>query len=257
MLLLKIAMNTSIDRWLVPITPSRSSGVRLICFPYAGAGASIYRAWAKLLGPQIECYAVQPPGRETRFIDEPLTNVKDYARHASQAIRSLPEDRPLILFGHSLGALAAYETAIALFESGYSIESLVVSGRQDPDTPSKRKPISHLDDAEFVRQMATYNGTPTEVLANTELLELLLPMIKADFAMSEKYPGRSSTKLACPVLALGSHDDSWLDATSIDRWKEVTTGEFQTKWFAGDHFYLNHQTEALVQFLTEHFSLSV
>jgi medium-chain acyl-[acyl-carrier-protein] hydrolase len=227
----------------------------MVLFPYAGAGASIYRSWSKFFSSQFECFAVQPPGRETRFSEALLTSVGDYAKHASAAIACLPDDRPLILFGHSLGALAAYETAVELSHCGRSLACLVVSGRQDPDTPSKRKHISHLEDDEFVRQMATYNGTPAQVLENTELLELLLPMIKADFSMSEKYAGRSKTVLDCPVLALGSHDDDWLDANAVKRWSEVSTGKFVERWFAGDHFYLNHHTSELVEFLTQHISL--
>ncbi len=250
-------MTHSPDRWLIPLTPSRSGGVRVVLFPYAGAGASIYRSWSKFFDAQHECFAIQPPGRETRFAEDLLINVSDYAKHASQAIQHLPADRPLILFGHSLGALAAYETAVALLQAGRSIASLVVSGRQDPDSPSKREPISHLDDKEFVRQMATYNGTPAQVLENAELLELLLPMIKADFSMSEKYAGRAGATLDCPVLALGSTQDDWLDPESVDRWRAVTSGEFQTKWFEGDHFYLNQHTQKLVEFLTKHFSLSM
>ena len=229
----------------------------MVFFPYAGAGASVYRSWSKFFSPNFECLAFQPPGRETRFTEPLLTNVSDYAKHACDAINALPDDRPLILFGHSLGALAAYETAVELYRRGRSLRCLIVSGRQDPDSPSKRKHISHLEDGEFVRQMATYNGTPAEVLGNAELLELLLPMIKADFSMSEKYSGRSEIILDCPLLAIGSHQDFWLDTDAVDRWCQVTSGKFQTRWFEGDHFYLNHQTEKLVGFLNEQFSLSV
>jgi len=247
-------MNSIQDRWLVPITPRRLSGVRLVCFPYAGAGASIYRSWSKFCPVEFECFAIQPPGRETRFADELIANVTNYAESAAQAIHTLPADRPLVLFGHSLGALAAYETALNLSLMGRPVDHLIVSGRQDPSTPSKREPIAHLSDAAFVKQMATYNGTPAEVIANRDLLELLLPMIKNDFAMSENYAARSSLKLACPVMAIGSLEDSWLDAESLEQWKDVTSGDFDMKWFSGDHFYLNHQTADLVQFLHKYVS---
>ena len=247
-------MTNSLQSWLIPITPARRSGVRMICFPYAGAGAIIYRSWAALLDPGIECFAIQPPGRGSRFREDLLSSVSEYARLASLAIRSLPADRPLILFGHSLGALAAYETAVQLKRADCQLDSLVLSGRQDPDSPCKREPISHLQNDVFIEQMASYNGTPAEVLANPDLLELLLPMIKADFSMSEQYRGRSETKLGCRVFALGSRNDDWLDADSLDQWAKVTSGEFQTQWFEGDHFYLNHHTEELVAFLCQKFA---
>ena len=197
---------------------------------------------------------MQPPGRETRFAEALVSTVASYAKSAALAIEALPADRPVVLFGHSLGALVAYETAINLSQAGRSISRLIVSGRQDPGTPSKRQPIAHLPDAEFVRQMATYNGTPAEVIANGDLLELLLPMIKNDFSMSENYSGRSSIKLACPVLAIGSLEDSWLDANSLEQWQDVTSGAFDTKWFTGDHFFLNQQTSNLVHFLSKYVS---
>ena len=245
-------MNQQSSKWVVPITPTHSGPHKLFCFPYAGAGASVYRSWAQLLQKNIQGFAIQPPGRETRFSEDLLTSMDDYAHQAHKAIQAYcSSNEKLILFGHSLGALAAYETAKRLQSTGSHVDLLIVSGRQDPTRASIRPPISHLDNVEFIQQMATYNGTPSVILQNEELLEILLPMIKADFSMAEHYARAPiTTQLECPVIALASKQDEWLSEIAIDGWKNVSRGSFETHWFEGDHFYLNQYTAELVGFLS-------
>ena len=246
-------MNQQLSKWLVPLTPSHEADSKLFCFPYAGGGAAVYRPWGKLLPQHLQAFAVQPPGRETRFSEAPLKTLADYAAQASMAIRqACATSTKIILFGHSLGAIAAYETAKCLAQTGPSVSLLMVSGRQDPTTMSRRLPISHLTDAEFVRQMATYNGTPAAILANKELLDILLPMIKADFAMAEHYRlAKIDRLLTCPVVALASRQDEWLSESAVQGWAHVTEKHFELKWFEGDHFYLNQQAGKVVDFALE------
>jgi len=241
------------SKWVVSITPTHLGQHKLFCFPYAGSGASVYRAWGKLLEKNIQGFAIQPPGRETRFSEDLLTSIDDYAHQAHKAIEPYcSSSDTLILFGHSLGALAAYETAKRLQNEGIPVDLLIVSGRQDPTRASIRPPISHLNNVEFIQQMATYNGTPAAILQNEELLELLLPMIRADFSMSEHYARSPITaQLACPIMALGSRQDEWLSETAMDDWKNVSSGSFEAHWFEGDHFYLNKYAKELVGFLSE------
>jgi len=241
------------SNWVVPITPTHRGQHKLFCFPYAGSGASVYRTWGKLLQKNIQGFAIQPPGRETRFSEALLTSIDDYAHQAHKAIQSqCSSSDTLILFGHSLGSLAAYETAKRLQSEGIRVDLLIVSGRQDPTRASLRPPISHLNNVEFIQQMATYNGTPSAILQNEELLEVLLPMIRADFSLAEHYPRSPiTTQLACPVIALASRQDEWLSEAAIDGWKNVSTGSFETHWFEGDHFYLNQYTKELVGFLSD------
>lgn len=236
--------------WLSALNSHQNSPVTLICFPYAGAGASVYRGWSKLFSNDIEAYAVQAPGRETRFTEPFVSSIADLAQQASQAILHAT-DKPVILFGHSLGAACAYETARALERAGRAPELLVVSGRQCPGTVSKRAAIAHLSDAEFLEQVRTYKGTPSAVLDNEELMELLLPLLRADFELAERYRPSVEPLLSCPMLGLGSTQDEWLDAETLEPWGNLTSGDFETHWFEGDHFYLNQRTEELVTFLKE------
>jgi medium-chain acyl-[acyl-carrier-protein] hydrolase len=246
-------MTQQTSKWVVPLTPTHLGQHKLFCFPYAGSGASVYRNWGKLLQKNIQGFAIQPPGRETRFSEDLLASIDDYATQAQQAIEPYCSyNEKLILFGHSLGALAAYETAKRLQSADAHVDLLIVSGRQDPTRPSIRPPISHLNNVEFIQQMATYNGTPAAILQNEELLELLLPMIRADFSMSEHYTRCPiTTQLACPVIALSSRQDEWLSKTAIDDWKNISSGSFETHWFEGDHFYLNQSAKELVAFLSD------
>jgi len=226
----------------------------MFCFPYAGAGASIYRGWGKLFPAELELFAVQAPGRETRFSEPFVTSISALARAAAEAILEAT-NKPIILFGHSLGAACAYETAQALERAGRSPELLIVSGRQCPGTPSKRTAISHLTDTQFLQQVRTYKGTPAAVLENEELMELLLPLLRADFALAEHYKPVSAPLLTCPILGLGSTQDEWLDIKTLEPWGALTQGSFETHWFEGDHFYLNHRAVELASLLKEKINL--
>lgn len=231
---------------MIPLTQNKSPAMRLFCFPYAGGGASIFRNWKNFLSKDIEAYALQAPGRETRFSEPPIADMEELVSQAVEAIKPLAHV-PFAMFGHSLGSTIAFETARCLQELGHDPNLLIVSGRQCPGAPSKRSPIGHLPEKDFLEGLKGYNGTPTEVLQNKDLIELLLPMIRADFLLSETYRHQENAGLLrCPILALGSRQDVWLDPAYIDGWSKFTSGSFETQWFEGDHFYLNQYTADLV-----------
>ena len=238
----------------MPLTQSKTSTLSVFCFPYAGAGASVYRSWTKHFTPDMDLYSIQAPGRETRFSEDFIGSIPELASVVADAIQSAT-DKPIILFGHSLGAACAYETARALQRLARSPALLILSGRQCPGTISKRHPIAHLSDSQFLEQVRTYKGTPSAVLENEELMDLLLPLLRADFALAEQYKPIQEPLLNCPVLGLGSTQDEWLDKESLDSWRNLTRGRFETHWFEGDHFYLNHQTQALVSFIQKKIQL--
>lgn len=234
--------------WIVPLKHSAAGSPSVFCFPYAGAGASVYRSWSKLFTPEMDLYAIQAPGRETRFSEDFVSSISELASIVTKEILNTT-DKPVVLFGHSLGAACAYETARALEHMGCSPELLILSGRQGPGSVSKRAPIAHLSDTEFLQHVLTYKGTPAAVLENEELMELLLPLLRADFALAEQYKPSPEPLLTCPVLGLGSTQDEWLDQESLERWGDLTLGSFESHWFEGDHFYLNHRTAELVSYV--------
>lgn len=239
-------MTKKAGNWLVPLLQNKNPALRLFCFPYAGGGASVFRNWKKFLSKDFEAYALQAPGRETRFSEMPISDMNALVKQTVDAIRPLT-DRPFVLFGHSLGSTIAFETARRLQAEGFNPTLLIVSGRQCPEAPSKRAPIGHLPENEFLKGLEGYNGTPAEVLQNKDLIELLLPMIRADFQLSENYRYQAEADpLNCPILALGSKQDIWLDPAYLEGWTAFTSGKFESKWFEGDHFYLNQYTAELV-----------
>ena len=242
--------------WLIPLTPSKVGNVSLFCFPYAGAGASVYRTWTKLLPHDLEAFAIQAPGRETRFMEPFVSSITELANQAARAI-TLETDKSVVLFGHSLGAACAYETARVLERLGRTPELLIISGRQCPGTASKRNPIAHLTDKEFLEHVRTYKGTPSAVMENTEMMELLLPLLRADFSLSEQYRPNLEHLLSCPILGLGSSQDEWLDLETLKAWGKLTQGGFDMHWFEGDHFYLNQQTEELLSVIKEKISARI
>jgi medium-chain acyl-[acyl-carrier-protein] hydrolase len=157
-------------------------------------------------------------------------------------------DRPFALFGHSLGAVLAFELARYLSSAGGPSPShLIVSGHAAPQIPDERPPIYDLPDGGFIEKLREFGGTPEEVLGHRELMELLLPMLRADFQASETYVYRPGRKLACPVTALGGLRDNYVSRADLEAWAEQTSGEFSVGLFPGDHFYLNADEDQLLE----------
>jgi medium-chain acyl-[acyl-carrier-protein] hydrolase len=217
---------------------------RLFCFPYAGGGAAVYRPWVPELPGTIEVCAVQLPGRESTFGEPPITSMRSLIAAIVDEIGPLL-DVPFAFFGHSLGSIIAYETALALMGEAVDPLCLIVSGHRAPQLPSPRAPIAHLPDADFLEEVSRLGGIPAEVLESPELLELVLPVLRADFALAETYHAPLEVALRCPVLALGSRSD-YVSEEAIAAWREVTRGPFEWRMFSGGHFYINTGRAALI-----------
>lgn len=233
--------------WLVPLSRRRAAAVRLVCFPYAGGSAALYGAWADGLPEWVDVAAVALPGRGVRFDEPPASDFAGLVSAVADAIAAAGDQR-LVLFGHSLGALLAYEVGRALDQRRAGPDMLAVSGRQAPGLPSRRIPIAHLPDDAFVAELRAIGGTPAEVLASDELVGLLLPMLKADFALAERYVPLPGPRLSCPLVALGGMSDPWVYAEDLRAWSAATTGPFSMRMFPGDHFYL-HQPDRVLAYL--------
>lgn len=184
-----------------------------------------------------------PPGRESDFGSPQASSLDELVSGARRALEPLL-DRPIALFGHSLGAIVAYETARSLERDGIEPALLIVSCRNAPHLPSLRAPIAHLTDDAFIAQIAELGGMPDEVLANREFLDLCLPALRGDFRLAESYPAQQRPPLRCPILALGSASD-YVGEEAIDAWRAATAGAFTSRIFPGGHFYLNTERRAL------------
>jgi pyochelin biosynthetic protein PchC len=222
--------------------------MRLVCFPHAGGSARFFRSWAGQLPVTIELLAVQYPGREDRLDEECLTDMGQIADRIA-AVLDPVMDRPLVLFGHSLGAAIAYEVARRLGRrTGQGPAALFVSGRPAPSR--QRAESLHLaqdhvlwDD---VRRLA---GTRGQVLDHPELASLMLPTLRGDYRLSETYRSAPGPLLRCPVIACLGDSDPEVTPAEARCWGEVTGGGFSLQVFAGDHFYLVSREAEVVAML--------
>lgn len=221
--------------------------IRLLCFPYAGGGAGIYRGWAQLLPADVEVLPVELPGRAGRFREPALSSVSALIAAAGPALEPFL-DRPYALFGHSMGAVLAFELAGWARRRGLpSPCRLFVSARRAPHLPDNDKPPMHdLPDDEFKSRLRELNGTPEEVLEHPELMEMMLPLLRADFTVVETYEHQEGEPFSCPISALGGLRDEEVSRDHLAEWRRYTAAEFSLRMFPGDHFYLQPDRHALL-----------
>jgi surfactin synthase thioesterase subunit len=245
--------------WVLrPRQRSDNPRLRLFCFPYAGAAASAYREWPAALGPEIEVLAIQLPGRGARFREPPFERCADLAAAAASGLAPLL-DEPFAFFGHSMGALVAFELTRELRRQGRPGPALLaVSGRQGPQRPEPHPPYSHLPDAEFVAEVVTrYGGIPDEVLAEKDLLRLLIPALRADVGMLEHYEYVAEAPLACPLVCLGGLEDPEVSLADLEAWRDETRAACAVRTFAGGHFFIDSARAEVAQVLREQLLLEV
>ncbi len=237
----------SMKSWYVRIPRRMDAQLRLFCFPYAGGSAAIFREWVGVLTPRIELMAVELPGHGSRRDEEFFTAIDPLVDALASAL--LPDlNKPFAIFGHSLGALIGYELARRLYTSvGLQPRRLFVSGHDAPGCDNSSKIVHNLPDEEFIAELRRLNGTPPEILADAELMQLALPLLRADFRLNETYQHRSFPLLTCPVSAYAGIGDEEVSADAISSWKKVTRGPFDSRTFEGDHFFIHSAMVPLVR----------
>ncbi len=240
------------QRWLVRPAPRPQAEARLICLPYAGVGASAYRPWVAHLPDTLELNIVQLPGREARLREGLYVQIEPLIEALVPAIEGLL-DRPYTLFGHSMGALVAFELARALRRQGAPAPScLAVSGRRAPQLPDPDEPLHPLDDDRFVGAIVRrYNGIPRVILDDPELLQLFLPTLRADLTLIETYAYAPEPPLDCPLVAFGGCADERARPADLAAWLAQSTRPLGVRQFPGDHFYLQRARAELVAAVVE------
>lgn len=213
--------------------------VRLFCFPYAGGGSTIYRGWQRSLPADIEVCAVNLPGRGGRIKEAPFTDLHELVSAIAEAI--VPHlDLPAAFFGHSMGAMISFELARKLRETrGVRPEHLFVSGRRAPQLPDDEPITYNLPEPQLLEELRRLNGTPAEVLEHPELMQLMLPLLRADFSVVETYDFRPGAPLGCPLTVFGGLQDAEVSRRHLEAWGEQTTAAFSVRMLPGDHFFLN------------------
>jgi surfactin synthase thioesterase subunit len=226
------------DPWISFRKPDTHSRLRLFCFPYAGASALIFRAWSEALPPDIDVCPMQLPGRGTRLMERPFTRISALVEALALALAPLL-DKPFAFFGHSLGALISFElTRRIRGQYGVQPVRLFVSAGRAPQVPHRDSPIHSLPEKDFLAELRKLNGTPTEVLDHGELMQIMLPLLRADFAMYETYAYSTEQPLNCPISAFGGRNDHRVSNRDLKAWQAQTTASFCLRIFPGDHFFL-------------------
>lgn len=220
--------------------PKPHARVRLVCFPFAGGGASIYSRLADALPQSVEMIAVQLPGREDRSREQPPSSVPSLASAVSVAL--LPyADFPMAFYGHCAGALLAHEVAHEI-RNRYGIRAVhLFAGAQGAphlNRAARVRPLHSMSDSGMLFELANRGGLPDSVAANEDLVNMLVPLLRADFALWENYSFGEHPRLDIPITTLRDPEDPFCDAGAIAAWEEYTSDEFNSVLVRGGHYFI-------------------
>jgi len=235
--------------WFICPQPNSSAEMRLFFFPYAGSGPTVFNKWSVGFPSNMETWIAHYPGRGSRYKEPPVKELIALVEKIDDAIQPLL-DKPFIFFGHSFGGMVAFELIRHLRRLKLPQPNILfVSACSAPQLPDPHPPIHALPDTEFVKSLQELNGIPAEVANHSELMELLLPMLRADFEAIESYQYTANEPLNCPIIAFGGDDDPRVSRESLDAWNSLTNANFRSQYFPGDHFFINTARESVIAFM--------
>ncbi|MBZ9641622.1 thioesterase II family protein [Streptomyces sp. PSKA30] len=235
-----VAMLTHTETpWIRRLVAAPDSSVRVVCFPHAGGSASYFRPLAIELAPHAETLAVQYPGRQERRAEPPLESIAELADAAFEALRPAVEG-PFAFFGHSLGALVAFEVALRFQQvSAPGPRRLFASAVSAPSV--FRQPTAHFgDDDALVAELCRLGGTDPARLSAAQIRAMSLPAVRADYRAVEKYRPAPDARVTCPITALVGTHDPIVSLRDSAAWRAHTTAKGELRVFEGGHFYLDH-----------------
>ncbi|PWT88387.1 MAG: putative thioesterase [Acidobacteria bacterium] len=229
--------------WLANVQRRQTPSLRLFCLPYAGGSTVVFHKWHKYVSSDVEIYPVQLPGHGMRLREVAFTSMDALVESTLNGLLPFFFDCPFALFGHSMGALLAFELG-RLLRARHNLEpeKLIVSGRRAPQLADNESPVYKLPENEFILQLHRLNGTPHEILSNREMLELVLPILRADFEVVQTYTYRAGEKLSCPIKAFGGLREETVSESDLMLWADHTIGAFSLSMIRGDHFFI-HQSQ--------------
>jgi medium-chain acyl-[acyl-carrier-protein] hydrolase len=242
-------LNSAQSPWLAYHEPKPRATVRLFCFPYAGGSALIFNKWRDSLPSFVEVCPVQLPGRGNRLHATPFTNLHALVEAAASALQPY-FNMPFAFFGHSMGASISFELARLLRREGGRLPlHLYISCRRAPHIIDREPPLYDLPEVALVEELRRLNGTPREVLDHPELMQMMLPLLRADFSVAETYICEPETPLDTPITVFGGLADEDISRDDLEGWKEHSTGSFKLRMLEGDHFFLNTSQPTLLRLL--------
>ncbi|MBA3947795.1 MAG: thioesterase [Herpetosiphonaceae bacterium] len=242
-------MDNATAGWVSCPRPNLGARLRLFCLPYAGGGALTFRPWQQLLPREVELCLIHLPGREQRLAEPALPSLPALVEALTPKL--LPWlDRPFALFGHSMGGLISFEVVRELRRQQQTEPScLFLSAIRAPQLRPREAPVHQLPTAAFLERLRQLNGTPEEVLSNPELVEVMLPALRADFELFERYQYLPAESLTCPLTVFGGLQDRDVTREDLMAWREQTSDRFELRMLPGDHFFINTHRPLLLQLL--------
>jgi medium-chain acyl-[acyl-carrier-protein] hydrolase len=243
------ADRASASRWFVPLRLSARSSRRVYCFPYAGGGGAAFYGLTAHLPADIGIHVASLPARGARLHEPAITSIPQFACALADALEREEPDA-FVLLGHSMGALIAYETAHELRRRrAPRPAALVLTGARAPHlfAHARRAPISTMSDTELVDFLRELGGTPPEVLASAELMELLLPAIRGDFGACDSYRYADRAPLDSPLRVLCGADDADVAASAVAGWAQHTVAGCEVERLDGGHFFINQHWPSIAR----------
>ena len=240
------------EKWFIPQRRNPAARINLFCFHHAGGAASFYRAWPAALSAQVQLIPVQMPGRETRHGEAFAPSLEAMVNELLQ-YRAVFADKPYAMFGHSLGALFAFELARTLAgREGLAPRFLVASGHGAPRRKPAEELLHVLPDAAFIARMREkYGGISDEVMNSPELLQFLLPRFRADIGIAEQHVSREGAPVRFPVVALHGRDDTSVSTEDLTGWQNETQARVRIHEFEGDHFFIESSERQVIGVLNK------
>lgn len=223
--------------------------LNLFCLPYAGGSTAIYFHWKKILDSKISLVPIELSGRGSRIQSSLYDNMESTIEDLYEIIKSRIDDKPYAIFGHSLGSLIGYELTKKLINTGHkSPIHMFNSGKRAPFI-IKNYFIHSLSDKNFINEIIKLNGSPKDIFKNKELLDLFLPILRADFKMFEDYRfSKQNKKLSCDLTVLGGDKDN-ITFNDLTLWKKCSNGKFNIHILKGNHFFIHNNTEEIVDII--------
>jgi medium-chain acyl-[acyl-carrier-protein] hydrolase len=244
-------------QWVVTPRPNPKAAIRLICIPHAGGGVSSFRGWSERLGV-AEVGIVELPGRGSRLREPVVESVTAAADGLVDGLSRGGSAVPTVLFGHGLGALIAFEAARRLEARSWPLVALFVSGRRAPSLPASDPPLSRLPLDQLVEEAQRRSDViPLDAALDRDSISLLIPGVRADFAMLDGYACQPGAPLRCPIVACGAASDPDASRTELGAWRAETAARFSLHVFAGDASYLQREREAVTALIANQLSVMV
>lgn len=233
--------------WFVRPVKRLHAKINLFCLPYAGGSARIYQSWSEYLPEFVEVVAIELPGRGRRMQEPAFDSMKALVQELSGALHSQIE-KPYVVLGHSMGSRIGLNALYELHRSGCPLPlHFIASGSAPPHITKERKKIHKLSDDELIKELQSYDGTPEEVINNKELMEIYLPLLRADFAVAEEESTPNLSQLNCNATVFGGTNDSNVSKEDCLAWQEYFSPPIEVSIFEGGHFFIESARNEVIE----------